>query len=387
MINRGYVKRVFPGNNTPRGFFSYYDYILPKDATRLFVIKGGPGVGKSTFMTSIARDMVDLGYDAEIHHCSSDSNSIDGVVFPAIGVGILDGTWPHQFDPKTPGAVDEIIWLGEFWDEASVRAKKAEILQCQKGSESVFKRAYRYLMAAQIVYEDWESANTEGLDFGMCNARAQEIIDTNFGHIPIARTPGFERRLFASAITPDGMVNHLNTIVAPCAKRYVIQGEPGTGKSYLLEKVKRVALDRGFFTEVYYCPLHPEKAEHVLIPELSLILTKSIEPHQYIPGPKDAIVNMDECLGQEAVGKHASYVERAKSQFELLFDSAIYFIGQAKQYHDALERYYAPNMDFAGIDRLRRRTLQRILGYAREATDVAGTDQGPLVSPFSSNYR
>ncbi len=376
MISRGYVKRVFPGNNTPNGFFSYYDYILPKDATRLFVIKGGPGVGKSTFMTSIARDMVDLGYDTEIHHCSSDSNSIDGVVFPAIGVGILDGTWPHQFDPKTPGAVDEIVWLGEFWDEASVRANKEEILQCQKGSESVFQRAYRYLKAAQVVYEDWESANIEALDFGEANIAAQEIIDDNFNSIPVAKRPGFERRLFASAITPDGMVNHLNTIVAPCDTRYVIEGAPGTGKSYLLDKVKRMALKKGFFTEVYYCPLHPHKAEHVLIPDLSLVLTKSIEPHQYIPGPKDVIVDMNRCLDGDVVSRHVSYIERAKVQFESLFDSAIYYIGQAKQYHDALERYYAPNMNFAGIDKLRGRTLERILGYAKEVEEAVGNGGG-----------
>jgi hypothetical protein len=138
LIKRGYVKRVFPGNNTPMGFFSYYDYILPKDSRRIYVIKGGPGVGKSTFMTSIAKYMVDLGYDVEVHHCSSDNNSIDGVVFPAIGVGILDGTSPHVVDPKVPGAVDEIVWLGEFWDEDAVRAKKKEILQAQRGIESVF---------------------------------------------------------------------------------------------------------------------------------------------------------------------------------------------------------------------------------------------------------
>jgi hypothetical protein len=44
MLERGYIKRVFPGNNTPSGFFSYYDYILPRDANHIFVIKGGPGV-------------------------------------------------------------------------------------------------------------------------------------------------------------------------------------------------------------------------------------------------------------------------------------------------------------------------------------------------------
>ena len=61
-MNRGSIKRVFPGGNTPLGFFSYYDYIIPTDAERIFVIKGGPGVGKSTFMKKIGEAMLDSGY-------------------------------------------------------------------------------------------------------------------------------------------------------------------------------------------------------------------------------------------------------------------------------------------------------------------------------------
>ncbi|HHW26867.1 MAG TPA: ATPase [Firmicutes bacterium] len=355
------------------GFFSYYDHILPKDATRVFVIKGGPGVGKSTFMTNIARDMVDLGYDVEIHHCSSDNNSVDGVVFPAIGVGLVDGTEPHVVDPKVPGAVDEIIWLGEFWDEDSVRANKPQILQCQKGIESVFKRAYRYLKAAQVVYEDWESVNMEAMDYGKANMIAARVIEETMGSVPVASSPGTERKLFASAITPDGMVNYLNTIVAPCKNRYVIQGEPGTGKSVLLEKVKRAAVERGFFVEAYYCPLHPEKVEHVVVPGLSLVLTKSIHPHTYVPGPTDTIIDMDQCLDQTVIESHRDCLELAQKAFASLFETAINYISKAKQYHDALERYYAPNMDFASIDRLRKKTLDRILGYASEVRGAAGT--------------
>ena len=376
MQAKGSIKRVFPGNNTPRGFFSYYDYILPKDATRIFVIKGGPGVGKSTFMSNIAKDMVELGFDAEIHHCSADNDSIDGVVFPAIGVGILDGTWPHVVDPRIPGAVDEIIWMGEFWDEEAVRSHKQEIIAAQKGVESVFNRAYRYLRAAQIVYEDWEATNVEALDFGKANMMAQEVIDANFGAIPVSPRPGIERKLFASAITPDGMVNYLNTIVAPCPRRYVVQGDPGTGKSFLLEKVRRAALDRGFFTEVYYCPLNPDKVEHVVVKDLGLAFTKSIEPHTYVPGPSDVIIDMNECRDEGVLKAHQPQIQRARGEFTRLFDLAIFYIGQAKQYHDAMERYYAPNMDFAGIDRLREKTLRRILGYAEEVQGQAASGNG-----------
>ena len=59
-----------------------------------------------------------------------------------------------------------------------------------------------------------------------------------------------------------------------------------------------------------------------------------------------------------------------------MFNLAIFYIGQAKQYHDAMERFYAPNMDFASIDRLREKTLKRILGYAEEIHGQAALGAG-----------
>ena len=48
--------------------------------------------------------------------CSSDNNSLDGIVIPKLKIAILDGT-AHVVDPVFPGVVDEIINLGQFWDE------------------------------------------------------------------------------------------------------------------------------------------------------------------------------------------------------------------------------------------------------------------------------
>jgi len=57
-LSRGKLKKVFPGSNTSKGFYSFYDYIIDqREASRIFVIKGGPGVGKSTFMRKIGEDM------------------------------------------------------------------------------------------------------------------------------------------------------------------------------------------------------------------------------------------------------------------------------------------------------------------------------------------
>jgi len=60
-MGQGKLRRVFPGGNTCEGFYSFYDYIIEPDATRIFVVKGGPGVGKSTFMRKIGETMLAKG--------------------------------------------------------------------------------------------------------------------------------------------------------------------------------------------------------------------------------------------------------------------------------------------------------------------------------------
>ncbi|MGV8147192.1 MAG: hypothetical protein ACLKAK_12005 [Alkaliphilus sp.] len=60
-------------------------------------------------MKKIGEYMVDKGFNVELHHCSSDIDSLDGLVFPRLKIAIIDGTAPHIVDPRHPDAVDEII--------------------------------------------------------------------------------------------------------------------------------------------------------------------------------------------------------------------------------------------------------------------------------------
>ncbi|OJT92666.1 hypothetical protein BM535_08825 [Clostridioides difficile] len=46
----GKVKKAFPGGNTSQGSYSFFDYIIPENVKRVFCLKGGPGVGKSSLM-------------------------------------------------------------------------------------------------------------------------------------------------------------------------------------------------------------------------------------------------------------------------------------------------------------------------------------------------
>lgn len=372
MEQKGAIKRVFPGSNTPQGFFSFYDYIAPPDATRVFVIKGGPGVGKSTFIRHIAAEMLKRGYNVEIHHCASDNASLDAVVVPAAGIALIDGTAPHVYDPRHPGCIDEIIHLGDFWDEEQLRAHRDDILAASREVADNFQRAYRFLRAAKAVYDDWENANQTAMDYGLANCKAYSLVQDLFGKTPVAPTMGADRHLFANAITPEGATHYLDTIIKPCRRVYVIAGKPGTGKSTLLRKVATAAQERGYAVELYHCSLDPNKVEHVVIPALSVALTKSIEPHAYQPATGDTVIDMNECLHPALVEKYRYLVTENQGIFADLFARAIRFIARAKEAHDEIEQYYVTNMDFDAISQLCDDTLGRILVYAWEKNGSRG---------------
>src|SRR5690625_200492 len=102
----GSSRHAFLGGNTPLGFFSYFDHLIrPGDGKRLFVIKGGPGSGKSYFMHRIGERLQAEGLDVEYFHCSSDADSLDAIRIPSLDVAWVDGTAPHVIDPKYPGII------------------------------------------------------------------------------------------------------------------------------------------------------------------------------------------------------------------------------------------------------------------------------------------
>lgn len=364
-MKTGKVKHVFPGGNTPQGFFSYYDYIISPNATRIFVLKGGPGTGKSTFMKKIAAALVNKGYDVEHHHCSSDNNSLDGIMVPALQIAFMDGTSPHVVDPKNPGCVDEIIHLGDFWCEEKMIPNKQKVIACNAEIGKNFKRAYRVLKAAKSLYDDWEAVNYEAMDFGLANKKAHDVIKQIFNGVEIVGC-GKVRKLFASAITPEGPVNYLNSIVSDMPRKFVITGEPGTGKATLVQKIMDTAIIKGLDVEAYYCPLDPNKVEHLLIPGMHVAVTTSVKPHITVLEGAEMTVNMNDCLKPEIAAKYADVTDFNREMFWSLFNKAISYISQSKKLHDELETYYVPNMNFTGIQELWQKTLNRVLAYAEQ---------------------
>lgn len=109
------ITDFFAGANSGEGFRSLFSELVDiEDTYDLMVLKGGPGVGKNTFMREVARAMEAAGTAVERLWCSGDPDSLDGVVLPELRCAVVDGTSPHGSGTKghpaalpPPGA----LWL------------------------------------------------------------------------------------------------------------------------------------------------------------------------------------------------------------------------------------------------------------------------------------
>jgi hypothetical protein len=354
-------RHLFPGGNTSKGFYSLYRYILSQEeARRIISIKGGPGTGKSSLMTTVADHFKAKGCSIEYHHCSSDNNSLDGVVIKDIQVAILDGTSPHVVDPINPGAVDEILYLGDCWNEEGFSKHRKDIIDLNKEIGKTFKHAYRYLGAAKSIHEDWSSCNSEALNHTKLN-KLKENIKENFLNKPVSNM-GFDRHLFATAFTPNGIVTYIEDLLKPFRNVYVLNGGPGTGKTNVLQFLSEEALKRGYFVEILHDPFIPERIEHIFIPDLSLAIVTSNEINQKVLTGTQ--VYMENFLSSSCIIKYKSAIEEDKAMFYELVNKALSIISRAKKLHDDMENYYIGNMDFDKVNAKVNGILRKLEYYA-----------------------
>lgn len=83
----------FLGALSPTGFSSYYTQVVKDAETQTSaLLKAGPGCGKSTLLRRIAAHLEEQGETVELIHCSSDPDSLDGVICGARKFSVVDAT-------------------------------------------------------------------------------------------------------------------------------------------------------------------------------------------------------------------------------------------------------------------------------------------------------
>jgi len=365
----GKVIRYFPGGNTPDGYLSFFDQAIRwTEARKIIIIKGGPGVGKSTFMKKIAKELLKQGFNLEFLHCSADNSSIDGLLITDFDIALLDGTSPHMMDPKYPGCIDEIINLGSYWNEEGIMQNREQIIGLQKEISHCYKRAYNYLKMAKIVSDDLKQVYQNAVDFERLNDMVDEVLSKIFEGVAKKNKLSRQRHMFASAITHDGPVHHLDSLFWNVRKRFIVTGFSGTGKSVLMKRIVDGSVFKGLDVDVFHCPMDPEKIEHIIIKDLNLGFVTSVKPHTLVKiRDNDDLIDFNAVLVSSRISGYEEVINYDSSIFWDLIHRTVKYLDNAKKLHDEMERYYVKNMNFNEIDKTRELTLSRILKYAYAA--------------------
>ena len=176
-------RKFFISANTADGLVSFFDGIIDAyDLKKLYILKGGSGIGKSTFIKNFAKafEANSPNNHIDYFYCSGDPASLDGAIITNLGIGIVDGTAPHILDPKYPGVIDEIVNLGEFIDETKIKTKaklKITIDAINKKKKMLYSQAFASLAEARKVHKELESYYSGCTDFGKVDALLQKILE------------------------------------------------------------------------------------------------------------------------------------------------------------------------------------------------------------------
>ena len=195
----------FAARNSHLGFENHFDRVFDQKAlSRLYILKGGPGTGKSTLMRGLVSFANERGFWCEGVLCSSDPTSLDGVIIGrgANRIAVIDGTAPHATDPKFPGAIDEIIDLGIGFDKRELTKQRGRITELSDAKNREYKSGYGALLSAKAVFDNlWEELHKSKI-----YSLADEIAGNLYKEVSKKKCTHEPRIKLYSAFGKDGYV-------------------------------------------------------------------------------------------------------------------------------------------------------------------------------------
>ncbi|MBQ9150865.1 MAG: hypothetical protein IJX72_01340, partial [Clostridia bacterium] len=273
-------RRYFAASNSCRGFRNYYGDIFTDTRTdRLYIIKGGPGTGKSHFMKVVARRARTLGYTVTEYACSSDPASLDGILLEKAGcptLGMLDGTAPHVREPVLPGAKEEIINLGVFWNGKHLAGQSGIIRTLGAGKSAAYDRTYAYLAACGELDRVAESRMEGCVRQDRLTALANRILRHELKGERFTPVPALRR---AVSMTGEACLHTFEAISAAMGG-ILLNLEDYYGLGYrLTASLLAASREKNLTVLVSYHPVYPHKIDGMLYPATGLcILVGDAEP-------------------------------------------------------------------------------------------------------------
>ncbi len=338
-------KKYFAAANTEAGFRSLFAEIFsPHGLSRVYIIKGGPGTGKSTFMYGIASLAEERGLATEYYYCSADTGSLDGVKIPALGVAVLDGTSPHASDPRYPGACETIINLGQNFDAEKLRAHRGKIEKLTDECGDCYKKSTHFLRAAG----ESERARLEMMSRAFDFEKAKKAVRRLLAR---AKARGGEyRERYISALGTRGRA-HISNAPEKGEKIVNISGKYGAEKLFL-----RVLCEQALALG-YTLLRHPDV---LLCDYTEGVYIKELKTRYIITEDGEEKINAMRFVNAAALAENRAKLRFAEKCCDSMLEGALAELAEMGRKHDELEKFYVSAMDFEKSDAMRKEVEKEI---------------------------
>ncbi len=348
-------KKYFAAANTANGFVSYFsDIFAPEKLSRLYIIKGGPGTGKSTMMKLIADTAAEKGYEPELYYCSSDPASLDGVLIPELSAAVIDGTPPHSTDPKYPGAVETLLDFGAYFDRGKLREQREEIIRlCKKHSE-LYERASAYYSHAGAAAKEALAVYSSCV----CEEKLSKLAKRTAEKLTSDK--GEAKRGQVTAFSTAGFVR-LDTFGPASVKRVAVCGSCGEGALFI-ERICSELSEKGIGYEYNVMNIMPDKRDIVYVPGSGLTLEAAGKPDKKAKQEFDKTISSDRFTDKKRLSESKAKLRMLKKIETSFYTEAVSYMRSAGEAHAGLERIYKNAVDFDGVRELMRKVSEEIFG-------------------------
>ena len=360
----------FLGANTPAGFVSFYDQITSyTEKGHVFLVKGGPGSGKSSLMARVAETLAQAEPGMEFIHCSSDPDSLDGIICPQSGIAMVDATPPHVLEPQYPGACETVVNLCACWDEEALQHRREDVLTLSRQISACHQQCVRFLNAAHSILADNYTIALNAVNAAKAAKTAAGIVSRECRRVK--RGQATEKRRLLSAITPKGNIGFTAPLKKACPRIYYLKDPYGAASNLLLTAIRALLSEYHLAFYTCFCPLNPYgKIDHILIPELGLafITGSKAFPEEDLPEPY-RVISFSRFTDMEQLAQRKQRLRFNRRAAGEILDAAVRSLRRAKSIHDILERVYGSAMDFSAVAETADAAVSQALSCQAEALE------------------
>lgn len=346
----------FLAANSCEGFISKFGNCYnPNDNWKVYIIKGGPGTGKSSFMRKVAKKAEEKNLNCIYCPCSSDPDSLDAVILPEKKTVILDGTTPHTLDPIYPGVCEEILNFGEFWDSEKLN-DKAEIIKITNQNKALHATASRYLQAVgQLMLDNYKTA-LSSTQKPKAERFAKKLCKE---YIPKTDKTPYEWVRFIGGISPKGLISYPKTIENSCKQIIIVKDKYYACSNIIMEEIRKTALQNGHEIITLKNPFLPSLiTDHIIIPKLSLAF---VTENYFINFNSDSRrIHSRRFEYTKQLHQSKERLKFNKKATTYLLECAFKTLSEAKAVHDTLESYYIKAMNFEKLNDFTEKFCKKI---------------------------